>query len=148
MITEDIPKDIQRLGEDKYTWPLDRGNRDGKAYRRRKGRMGPDGPGGRVRRSPTNSPRLNRALMELTTGEFKVHMLLWKWRGAPARGKLPFFTIKGVGRFCNLTRPTVRIAITGLVRKGWIQRLGYNSRDKNELFRLTALDDIQRPVAT
>ena len=141
---EKFEKDVRKLGDGGFEDILDRGDRDGKSQRRRKRRRNPYGQLGRARRSPTNSARLNRALVELTASEFKVHMLLWKWRGAPARGKLPFFTIKGVGRFCNLTRPTVRCAIAGLVRKGWIQRLGYNAQDKNELYRLVAIVDVPR----
>ena len=77
-------------------------------------------------RSPTRSERLNRALRELRPAAFKVHMLIWTWRGAPAKGTLPFFTIRSLERFCTLTRPTVRKALDELVKKGWIVRMKYN----------------------
>lgn len=98
-----------------------------------------DGQGYRVRGGPTRSERLNRALVELSPSAFKVHTLLWKWRGAPARGLLPFFTIHSLSKFCNLTRPTVRSGLVELVRKGWIQRLGYNCHVKNALYRLVPI---------
>lgn len=94
------------------------------------------------RLSPTNSERMNRALKELSPSAFKIHTLLWKWRGAPAKGLLPFFTIHGLAKFCTLTRPTVRAGVRELVRKGWIQKLGYNKHVKNELYRLIPIRDV------
>ena len=96
---------------------------------------------------PTNSERMNRALKELGKSAFKVHTLLWKWRGAPARGKLPFFTIHSLSTFCSLTRPTVRSAVRELVRKGWIQKLGYSVHKKNELYKLIPIRDVPGVVA-
>lgn len=96
----------------------------------------------RRRLSPTNSERMNRALAELVPSAFKIHTLLWKWRGAPARGLLPFFTIRSLGKFCNLTRPTVRSGLKELVRLGWIQKLGYDIHAKNELYRLIPIRDV------
>lgn len=90
-------------------------------------------------RTPTNSERLNRALVELRPGAFKVHMLLWKWRGAPARGTLPFFTIRSLQNFCRLTRPTVRVAMIELTEKGWIVRKTYNKHHKNALYTLVPI---------
>lgn len=98
-----------------------------------------------VRLCPTNSERMNRSLVELSGSAFKIHMLLWKWRGAPARGKLPFFTIRSLAKFCNLTRPTVRSGLSELIDKGWIQRLGYSRHAKNELYRLIPIREIPRP---
>lgn len=96
-------------------------------------------------RSPTNSERLNRALTELGLSAFKVHTLIWKWRGAPARGTLPFFTIHSLHKFCNLTRPTVRVALDELTAKGWIKRLAYNKHHKNTLFSLVSIRKVPAP---
>ena len=100
--------------------------------------------GPRVRRSPTNSERMNRALLELGASAFKIHTLLWKWRGAPAKGHLPFFTIHSLGKFCGLSRPTVRSALGELVGKGWIVRLKYNKHLKNALYRLVPIREVER----
>ncbi|MBA7699209.1 hypothetical protein ES703_107899 [subsurface metagenome] len=96
-------------------------------------------------RSPTNSERLNRALAELRPGAFKVHLLLWQWRGAPARGLLPFFTIHSLARFCRLSRPTVRMGLRELMHKGWIRPERYNKHHKNTLFRLVAIRKVPAP---
>ena len=96
-------------------------------------------------RSPTRSERMNRALKELRPAAFKVHMLIWMWRGAPARGTLPFFTIRSLERFCNLTRPTVRKAFDELVDKRYIVRLPYNKHNKNTLYRLVGVRKIPKP---
>ncbi|MBA7711594.1 hypothetical protein ES703_120560 [subsurface metagenome] len=98
----------------------------------------------RKRLSPTNSERMNRALAELAPSTFKVHTLLWKWRGAPARGALPFFTIHSLCRFCSLTRPTVRAALRELTGKGWIERLKYSVHKKNSLYRLVPIRDVKK----
>lgn len=95
-----------------------------------------------VRLSPTNSERMNRALLELGLSAFKVHTLLWKWRGAPARGLLPFFTVRSLARFCGMSRPTVRVGLGELVRKGWICRLRYDVHAKNALYRLVPIRDV------
>jgi len=94
------------------------------------------------RLGPTNSERLKRALKELGAAAFKIHVLLWKWRGAPAKGNLPFFTIHSLSKFCSLTRPTVRSGIRELIAKGWIQKQGYNKHVKNELYRLLPIREI------
>lgn len=99
----------------------------------------------RMRLCPTNSARMNRALRELGPSAFKVHTLLWKWRGAPARGHLPFFTIHSLSKFCGLSRPTVRSVLLELVGKGWIQRLKYNKHSKNALYRLIPIRDVGLP---
>lgn len=124
---------------------LDVGKRERRAHR------GPlegegDGSDGEYRkRSPTRSERMNRALDELGTAAFKIHALLWQWRGAPARGNLPYFTIRSLEKFCNLTRPTVRKALQELVHKGWIKRGEHNIHFKNALFRLVPVRQIPRP---
>ena len=100
------------------------------------------------RRSPTNSERMNRALAELGPSAFKVHMLLWKWRGAPARGRLPFFTVHSLARFCSLTRPTVRAALRELIGKGWVDRRGYNCHKKNELYGLVPIREIKKTAVS
>lgn len=99
-----------------------------------------------VRLSPTNSERANRALVELSASAFKVHFLLWKWRGAPGPGRLPFFTIHSLARFCSLTRPTVRSGLRELVRKGWIRKRGYDVHVKNELYSLVPIRDVKKPA--
>ena len=105
-----------------------------------------DSPGREYRaRSPTNSERLNRALVELSLSAFKVHTLIWKWRGAPARGTLPYFTIRSLEKFCHLTRPTIRVALRELSLKGWIERMPYNKHHKNTLFRLVPVRKIPPP---
>ncbi len=97
-----------------------------------------------VRLSPTNSERMNRALKELEPSAFKIHMLLWKWRGAPGPGRLPFFTVHGLARFCSLTRPTVRSGLRELVGKGWIRKCGYDKHVKNELYGLVPIREIPK----
>lgn len=97
--------------------------------------------------TPTRSERFNRSLRELSPSAFKIHSLLWKWRGAPARGHLPFFTIHSLARFCGLTRPTVRSGLAELIEKGWIERNGYNKHAKNSLYRLLPIRDVPRPGA-
>ena len=96
-------------------------------------------------RSPTRSERLNRALKELGKSAFKIHALLWMWRGAPARGTLPFFTINSLSKFCNLSRPTVREGLKELTVKGWVERLAYNKHHKNALYRLVGIRKVPRP---
>ena len=96
-------------------------------------------------RSPTNSERLNRALAELSASACKIHLLLWKWRGAPARGLLPFFTIHSMSRFCSLSRPTVRAALRELLDKGWIRAEKYNKHHKNTLYRLVPIRKVPAP---
>ncbi len=97
-------------------------------------------------RSPTRSERLNRALKELRPSAFKVHQLIWTWRGAPAKGCLPYFTIRSLETFCSLTRPTVREALQELTSKGWIQRLPYDKHHKNTLYRLVAIRQVAAPI--
>lgn len=96
-------------------------------------------------RTPTNSERLNRALKELSSSAFKIHTLIWKWRGAPAKGTLPFFTIHSLSKFCGMSRPTVRVALVELERKGWIQRLPYDKHHKNTLYRLVPIRKVPQP---
>ena len=96
-------------------------------------------------RSPTRSERLNRALIELSSSAFKIHTLIWTWRGAPAKGTLPFFTIHSLARFCAMSRPTVRDGLNELERKGWISRLAYNKHHKNTLYKLVAIRKVSRP---
>lgn len=98
-------------------------------------------------RSPTGSERLNRAIRELSSAACKIHLLLWKWRGAPARGLLPFFTVHSLARFCSMSRPTVRLALRELFRKGWIHPEGYNKHHKNTLFRLVPIRRVPPPAA-
>jgi len=97
-------------------------------------------------RSPTNSERLNRALIELSASACKIHLLLWKWRGAPARGLLPFFTIHSLSRFCKMSRPTVRMALRELLHKGWIRPEKYNKHYRNTLFRLVSIRKVPPPA--
>lgn len=107
----------------------------------------PGGDNGRYRaRSPTRSERLNRSLKELGLSAFKVHILIWTWRGAPAKGNLPYFTIRSLEKFCGITRPTVRSALGELVAKGWVERLPYNPHHKNTLYRLIAIRKVPRPL--
>ncbi|MBA7690474.1 hypothetical protein ES703_99002 [subsurface metagenome] len=99
----------------------------------------------RKKLSPTNSERLNRAFMELGKSAFMIHILLWKWRGAPAKGLLPFFTIHSLSRFCRMSRPTVREGLQELECKGWIRKLKYNKHAKNALYRLIPIRDVPLP---
>jgi len=142
---EYFAQDTFRVGE-VIRESLDRGKRE-----RRSLRDLLEGDNGEVRkeyrkRSPSNSERLNRALEELGTSAFKVHALLWQWRGAPSRGSLPYFTIRSLEKFCNLTRPTVRVALKELTKKGWIVRLKYNKHHKNALYRLVPIRQVRPPV--
>ena len=126
---------------------LDRGSRRRRSVRDLLNEID-DPPGREYRaRTPTNSERLNRALAELRPSTFKVHILLWKWRGGPARGLLPFWTIHSLARFCSLSRPTVRVALRELLRKGWIRSEGYNKHHKNTLYRLVPIRQVPPPAA-
>jgi len=131
--TAEGTQDLQSIG-DVLAGALDKGKRvrdtENKEYRSR---------------FPTNSERLNRALVELGLSAFKVHTLIWRWRGAPARGTLPFFTIRSLRKFCNLTRPTIRVALAELENKGWIIRKKYDRHHKNTLYQLVAVRKIPRP---
>ena len=128
--TPELGWNTQRVGE-VLSGILDRGDREKSV----KG-------GAQKRLSPTNSERMNRALKELGPSAFKIHTLLWKWRGAPAKGLLPFFTIHSLAKFCTLTRPTVRAGLRELVVKGWIRKQGYNKHKKNELYRLIPIREV------
>ena len=88
---------------------------------------------------------MNRAQAELGLSAFKIHALLWTWRGAPARGELPFFTIHSLAKFCKMSRPTVRVGLTELSRKGWIARRKYNKHHKNALYGLVAIREVPAP---
>ncbi len=99
----------------------------------------------RIRLYPTNSHRLNRALVELTPMTFKVHQLLWQWRGAPSRGSLPSFTIKSVARFCATDRKVVRRAMIELTTKGWIEQAAYDKHHKNRLYKLVPIKNVRVP---
>jgi len=100
----------------------------------------------RKRRYPTNSERGNRALKELSPSAFKIHWIMWRFRGAPGPGKLPFFTVSSLGRFCNLSRNTVCKGLKELVSLGWIVRLGYNPHEKNELYKLVPIGKVKKPA--
>ncbi len=98
-----------------------------------------------VRTTPTRKHRLNRALVELESAAFKVHTLLWEWRGAAARGNLPFFTLKSLARFCGTDRNVIRRAIAELISKGWIEPAPYDCHKKNSLYQLVPIEDIRIP---
>ena len=132
----------EREGGESIQGTLDAGNRESDEARPLDDPENGGDDGGSGRRSPTRSERMNRALVELGLAAFKVHALIWTWRGAPARGNLPFFTIRGLQKFCNLTRPTIRKALDELTGKGWIARLPYNCHHKNTLYRLVAVRKI------
>lgn len=122
------------------------------------GRRGEDHPPGkpgrkkgpaaapRIRLYPTNSARLNRALVELSLPAFKVHQLLWQWRGAPARGNLPTFTLKGLVKFCRLAPNTIKSAMKELSRKRWIERAKPSPHHKNTLYKLVSIKDVPLPA--
>ncbi|MBA7705434.1 hypothetical protein ES703_114264 [subsurface metagenome] len=99
----------------------------------------------RKRSSPTHLVRMNRALVELSFPAFKVHQLLWTWRGAAAKGVLPFFTQSSLARFCATDRKLIRRAIGELTRKGWIEPGQYDCHKKNSLYKLVAIEDVPRP---
>ena len=100
----------------------------------------------RVRGGPTRSERMNRALKELGTSAYKIQDLMWTWRGAPAKGYLPFFTIHSLSKFCSMTRPTVRSALLELENKGWIRKQSYNVHHKNALYRLVGIRRVPLPI--
>lgn len=135
---------VETIGEDVAEY-LDRGKRIRRPCRGTLDDSVPRGTISRIRRFPTNSERMNRALTELQPSAFKIHLLLWKWRGAPARGTLPYFTIHSLSKFCNLTRPTVRSGLRELIRKGWIKPAPYNVHHKNALYRLVGIRKVRLP---
>ncbi|MBA7706823.1 hypothetical protein ES703_115680 [subsurface metagenome] len=141
----DVFADAARQMRETGVNPLDRGAREKDQPRIPPGRAKRGKKKPRVRLSPTNSERMNRALVELSLPAFKIHTLLWKWRGAPAKGKLPFFTLKSLVRFVRLDRNTVRKGLRELVSLGWVVRLGYNPHEKNELYRLVPIADVPKP---
>lgn len=126
--------------------PLDRGSRQKDTLPSSDGQQKGGTKGDYRVRSPTRLERLNRALKELGPAAFKIHMLLWTWRGAPAKGTLPYFTIHSLAKFCHLSRPTVRCALEELSRKGWVEKLPYDVHHKNALYRLVAIRNIPRPT--
>lgn len=142
----DLTADAVRQMRETGVNPFDRGDREKDQPRIPPGRAGRGKSKPRRRLSPTNSERMNRALVELSLSAFKIHTLLWKWRGAPAKGKLPFFTLKSLVRFVHLDRNTVRKGLRELVSLGWVDRLGYNPHEKNELYRLTPIVEIPKPA--
>ena len=124
----------------------DKGSRQGADVGPAAGDAGKSTKGEYRARMPTRSERLNRALAELGLSAFKVHALLWQWRGAPAKARLPFFTIHSLCKFCDMSRPTVRVALDELTAKGWIQRRTYNCHHKNALYSLVAIRKVPGPA--
>ncbi len=100
-----------------------------------------------VRTTPTRKHRLNRALVELSFPAFKIHTLLWEWRGAAAKGNLPFFTFKSLARFCGTDAKVVKRGMRELTSKGWIEPGQYDCHRKNSLFRLVPIEEIRIPGA-
>lgn len=139
----DVPG-VSSLGE-VLSVPLDCDRRAQGTQEDNEGRLRGGTKGDYRVRSPTRSERLNRALKELSPSAFKIHILLWKWRGAPAKGSLPYFTIHSLGKFCGLSRPTVRSGLSELTTKGWIRRNKYNSHFKNALYSLVPIRRVPRP---
>ncbi|MBA7650926.1 hypothetical protein ES703_58741 [subsurface metagenome] len=140
-VLADSVRQMRETGEN----PFDRGPRDegeprpvpGPAKRGEKKHQG--------RLSPTHFERMNRALVELGHPAFKIHALLWVWRGAAAKGKLPFFTIHSLARLCRMDRKVVRRALGELVDLGWIERHRYDCHKKNELCRLVPIETVPKP---
>ena len=124
---------------------LGRGKRGEGSPAGRPGRKKKAAAAPRIRLYPTNSARLNRALAELSLTAQSVHSLLWQWRGAPARGNLPFFTIKGVAKHCRMARNTARSALRELTLKGWIRRAKPNPHHKNTLYKLVPIREVPVP---
>ena len=77
---------------------------------------------------------------------FKIHTLLWRWRGVPAKGNLPFFTVSSLARFCGTHRPEILRGMKELVSKGWIQPGQYDCHKKNSLYKLTPIVEIKKPA--
>lgn len=139
-----VPESVETIGKSLSEY-LDKGSRTRETLRGDNGKKVERGTISRIRRFPTNSERMNRALTELGSSAFKIHQLLWQWRGAPAKGTLPYFTIHSLSKLCNLTRPTVRKSLTELTRKGWISRAPYNKHHKNSLYRLVPIRKVLMP---
>lgn len=133
----------KQKGADEF--PFDGGPRDKGEERPKHGPVR-RGEAKRERRSlPTGIVRLDRALVELSHPAFKVYILLWRWRGAPAKGNLPFFTIHSLARFCGMTRHVVKRAIAELVSKGWIEPGQYDCHKKNSLYKLVPIGKVGKP---
>ena len=132
---------VEEIGE-AISEVLDAGKRGEAASQEGRNDAAKDSETFRVRGGPTRSERMNRALKELGPSAFKIHQLLWTWRGAPAKGNLPFFTVHSLARFCRLSRPTVRSGLNELILKGWIAPGDYNVHHKNTLFRLVPIRHI------
>lgn len=124
---------------------LDQGSRQKVTTGEVRGGSGDQTEGEYRARIPTRSERMNRSLAELGLGAFKIHTLLWQWRGSPARGTLSFFTIHSLAKYCSMTRPTVRVALAELVKKQYIERLKYNGHYKNTLYKLIGVRKIPPP---
>jgi len=136
-MAREVPEDVGR--------GVDQGRR-GQGYPRgRSGKRKGVAAAPRIRLYPTNSARLNRALVELSPMTFKVHQLLWQWRGAPARGNLPFFTVTGLAKLCATDRNAVKRALEELSRKHWIERAKYDQHHKNALYKLVPIKDVPLP---
>ncbi|MBA7706580.1 hypothetical protein ES703_115434 [subsurface metagenome] len=143
-VGEVLPGVLNGIGENEK-FAVDVGDREKDEVRIPSGRAARGESKPRKRLSPTNSERLNRAFVELGQAAFIIHMLLWKWRGAPHKGLLPFFTCKSVGRFCRMDPKTARNGLRELIAKGWIRPERYNPHAKNTLYRLIPIRDILKP---
>lgn len=139
-VLADVVHQVRKGGEN----PFDRGPRDKGEPRPVPGpaKRGEKKP--RRRLSPTYSERKNRALVELSFSGYKIHDLLWTWRGSPARGNLPFFTLKSLAKFCGTDRMVVRRALKELVSKGWIKPGQYDCHKKNSLFKLVPIEEVPK----
>ena len=125
---------------------LDTGARDKGEPRPKHGPAKRGRPRVREERAATNIERMNRALLELSPMAYKVHSLFWRWRGAPAKGLLPFFTVKSLAKFCGTHRPEIRRAIAEMVSKGWVEPAPYDKHKKNSLFKLVPIEKIRVPA--
>ncbi len=94
---------------------------------------------------PTHRERRNRALKELSGNAYKVHDLLWTWRGAEARGFTPFETDISLAYFLGTDVKVIKRAKEELTVKGWVEFGQYDKHGKNRKAYLVPIRKVPKP---
>ncbi len=99
----------------------------------------------REERGSTYSARWNRGQDELSIWAFGIMVQLWIWRGAAAKGDLPYFTDKSLAKFFHTDVKVVKRAKRELISLGWVKCKPYDCHHKNTLYELIALRKVPVP---